>query len=642
MLGSGIPVDLDGLTEIKYHLALVMGFSDAQLVEVTAGGVRFVRLGDIKSLSEDAYSCLPGLVRALDSATVCILPSMAMGIPETPEPPERLSVGAIFIDLFVALVGIVDFRTLPYLPARAILDVLIIVIYKQYDMQAKALSHLTGQLATAVETTTLIVNMDVSYDLSSAAFTAALALLRRWPAVVVRILSRQIFIICTLLTELNLAKDNILVAQGTSFLEAAFTEFASNGLFVLLFKFDLKPEFFQAVKHVLSTHSKAAPGKGSTLNLKEAILDDTVKRLTERADNDLNRILPNLKEFVEKIYHQEYDPKLIHSITVTTNTLARLAMDYHSVPFNPNPWLEMCILVIRHNKAVSRDLLVATEVFLKAVMNRFELTPECLDEVLVHAAAFYRREETAKDLGLHIGAMVVDALSDALRGRTRPPPNTMIAMLTSIKQVLRISQDNLPPDTLKRIAVDSSFHLCTPFGADIFVESHFTATTLAADMVLEATKGETGFLNVHFASRVGKFRPSVRAWNALVLSALSDPSPLSANALFINLKNFALLYGVSLQPLTAPGAQGLPETIALDLNQAFTAVKLWMMLCRQKHRSGLVSHHDADVVLNRGVAINSDESEVLMKERTVWNELWPPFENVLAATSVDESPEEVT
>lgn len=84
------------------------------------------------------------------------------------------------------------------------------------------------------------------------------------------------------------------------------------------------------------------------------------------------------------------------------------------------------------------------------------------------------------------------------------------------------------------------------------------------------------------------------------------------------------------------------ETYALDLNQVFTAIKLWIMLCRKKDTSAHNSQLYGDIVLSKGVGMSLEEFEAATKERMVWNELWPPFENVLAASGSGDGPEDIT
>lgn len=179
-------------------------------------------------------------------------------------------------------------------------------------------------------------------------------------------------------------------------------------------------------------------------------------------------------------------------------------------------------------------------------------------------------------------------------------------------------------------------------------------------MVHEAAKSDLSFLHIHFGSlndvrrtlhvfrtfshqgpfpqRLGVSAPSVRSWNVLALAALEDSSSTPGRNLFPSLKAFSCTYANSL--LSLSGHYIPPDTSALDLNQAFTAIKLWMMLSRRK-RSQDGNNHD-DLILSHSDQVGPEESEELVRERAVWNELWSPFEALLLTTIADDSMEDLT
>lgn len=80
----------------------------------------------------------------------------------------------------------------------------------------------------------------------------------------------------------------------------------------------------------------------------------------------------------------------------------------------------------------------------------------------------------------------------------------------------------------------------------------------------------------------------------------------------------------------------------LDLSEVVTAIKLWMMLCREKGNSAVNSQLPADTVPEKGNRMSLEESEAATKEGTVWNEVWPPFEHVLTALPSVDGTEPVT
>ena len=129
MLGNGVPAELEWLVGIKYHLALALGFSFAQFVD-TSYGTRYIRLGQVDTPPQESFACLTGLVRALDSPLTAQLPPAAMGVIGVTDEHKNPHIGAIFVDLALSLIVSSDLQSLSYLPARSLLDALIVIIYK--------------------------------------------------------------------------------------------------------------------------------------------------------------------------------------------------------------------------------------------------------------------------------------------------------------------------------------------------------------------------------------------------------------------------------------------------------------------------------------------------------------------------------
>ncbi|KAG8954643.1 hypothetical protein FRC04_011076 [Tulasnella sp. 424] len=636
LVGNGVPADIEVLLIIKVHVAQALGFPSAQL-SPSPEGARYVRLGSFYGLQTVSFVLLSGLVKALDSTTTAPLPPSAMTNSSSDDSRKDPYVGAVFIDIALMLAVTADFANLPYLASRAVLDALLISIYK-YDITRPALAHLNEQILNAIGKITHTVNMDISYDLRSAALTIAQAFLKKWPDIVIKILSVQI-----MMCDLNLAKDNLLVAQGTSFLESAFAQFAMNGLFVLLLKYPLQEDFFKTVKHVMHAHAKNRPaGQGPGQSLRETVFSDTFRRLAERADYSPDPILPNLKAFVELVYSEGYSTDLMHDVAIATNFLTRLALDTHAPAFNPNPWLDMCVIIIRHNKSSCSELLGALEIYLKTIIHRFDIVAGSLTDILLQTAPFYRRTDP-RDMPPYPGSIVVDVVSEALRGKVKLPTATLASALTALKDVFAMHQNALPWGTLDRMAAECAFYLCTPLRSESYVEASFTVTMVASDLVLAATESDVDVPRKYFIDsneRIGKLPPTVRAWNALLLSALLSPTASSTANLFSNLRSFTPIYTNSLAFGLSFETMNKSDNAALDLDQAFTAIKLWMMLSRRKPSKNALNHEE-DMVLNKGTDLGIEEAVQDNRDRTVWNELWPAFENVLTASAV-EGPEELT
>lgn len=78
------------------------------------------------------------------------------------------------------------------------------------------------------------------------------------------------------------------------------------------------------------------------------------------------------------------------------------------------------------------------------------------------------------------------------------------------------------------------------------------------------------------------------------------------------LPSFSTAHNVALRGYLQSGS-GLPEHIMTDINHAYIAIKLWLMLAHKN------SMEDAD-----GFAAVA-----------VWNELWPPFESFVVVLEAE-------
>lgn len=102
----------------------------------------------------------------------------------------------------------------------------------------------------------------------------------------------------------------------------------------------------------------------------------------------------------------------------------------------------------------------------------------------------------------------------------------------------------------------------------------------------------------------------------MVFAALSNPSDAWASILFAHFSTFSFAYNVSLRGFAKAGTS-LTETAQADINHAYCAIKLWLMLALKKFRlQGLSPGKERDPVV---LEDNEDAAT-----RMIWNELIPP------------------
>ena len=118
----------------------------------------------------------------------------------------------------------------------------------------------------------------------------------------------------------------------------------------------------------------------------------------------------------------------------------------------------------------------------------------------------------------------------------------------------------------------------------------------------------------------------VRAWNLVLLAALSSNSTAAAATLFDYFQGFVYVYQRTLSVHQHSNCEGLQDVVHADVSRAYASIKLWMLLGRKASAIQEVS------ILPGNVVAQDRESTL---NRKIWNELWPPFEAVLTTIEND-------
>lgn len=101
----------------------------------------------------------------------------------------------------------------------------------------------------------------------------------------------------------------------------------------------------------------------------------------------------------------------------------------------------------------------------------------------------------------------------------------------------------------------------------------------------------------------------------MAIAALSNESDIWVGILYAQFAAFSNAYFASLRPYIMATA-GPSESAMADVNHAYAAIKLWLMIALRFRTSD--TRHGDD-----------------MATRVVWNELWPPFESLVRVFEAD-------
>lgn len=115
------------------------------------------------------------------------------------------------------------------------------------------------------------------------------------------------------------------------------------------------------------------------------------------------------------------------------------------------------------------------------------------------------------------------------------------------------------------------------------------------------------------AQRSGRPSLGVRSWNILLLAVLLDNSGNQTTPMFDLLSAFSAIHHAVLRAYTQSAINPV-ESATTDINHAYIAIKLWLLLAQRKCLAG-----------------NGGNATPLM----VWNELWPPFEAMIGVLETD-------
>jgi len=324
------------------------------------------------------------------------------------------------------------------------------------------------------------------------------------------------------------------------------------------------------------------------------------------------------------VHHQAYSLQLIQAVGLSLTYIARRTADWPSNAFDPNPLLRMSATIIQHNKSISRDLILHSETLLRSVLVRFDVEEASLKKLLHVTMTLFRKTPQDGD-GLpanHLVLAVLEVLSDVLKGKAGASSSTLAAMLETVNDILKTEYQLFPPVIWRQVATDALLSMHSPPLTDRYTSVNFSIFLNTAELILRVTAQDTSFLKEQLAEVSTRFPLPVRAWNALALVAFQTPKltpPL------MDLFSEAMLaHCTALRPLVTLSSLSMAESAPSDLTHAYASIKLWLLLARQRNQSTAPDLEETIV----WVGVIQDEGI----ERRIWNQLWPSFEAVLAAS----------
>ncbi|THH07445.1 hypothetical protein EW145_g3377 [Phellinidium pouzarii] len=623
MIADGISIDLFSFLKIKLQLVVLLGFSAAILVPAPSGHSFHVHFGDLKAVSPYALPCLQGLMALLDSHRPFQLSPSAMATTNADDDTTySVLVGSVVLDVFLDLFNhfAENLGNFTYLPTKTLLLSLVIVIYK-HDIDSVPLQHLRDRLRKAVKGASDILLEDIGYELRQLALTALQAFRNRWSSYAGTrdILSYLVPNIIKLLSTSNSASDDVLLGQGMALLENILIFHPAT--FYYLSKQPLGAETFSVLRLVMARNARNYNTQNS---LRDSILKDTLYILvTVPNDSGQKHVLENLQNYIDIVHNQGYTSDALTYIGHSFVNILRGASELTEEGFNPNPLLLSAATLIQYNKAQIRDFLRHMETAVRVALIRFNVDDLALRRLLQVTSTLYRRTASESTVFSNernsLITVVIDILSDGLRGKCRVTSLTLKAM---IDVLCSAKSTYLSYEIISRLGSDAFFYLQNSNVTDGNPQHGLDALKAACSLVSHAGCNDVGFLtrqlNDYAFEKHGRHTLTVRVWNILALEAL-EKSSAEKKKRRTSIRAFAHFL-VHLQRVTAVSHTVLWDATGDDSVRYQPSFPWYQALA-----SSLAQMFGG----NRNASL-------------VWNELWPAFERLVALSESDAEAGDVT
>ncbi|KAJ7774854.1 hypothetical protein B0H16DRAFT_1508657 [Mycena metata] len=615
MIADGIGISPFDLQKIKVALAKAIGFADVVATPSANGQTIDVQFGEAQHIPEASLPCVNELLSVLDAPH-----AINMDLQGGDSSSSTFLVGSTLVDVSLNLFCTGDLLSLPIVTLKSLVESLGVIIYK-HNFEHRRLKHLQPTLRRAVLRALELMLDNISYEIQQLALSVTQAFIKRWPAYTGSIIYTSIEQVSRLIMLQSHHSQDSLVAQAKSFIETTVTTYANNGFIMNLFKRRLDNHVFVVLKEI--TDAKARHASSETL--RDVLLRDTFPRAAENDHTTFQIVLGNIQTYVEMVHHQGYSSELMTFVGQQVTALTRRALDLagEGAPIDSAPLLLIPALLVQHNKANSREMLVCIDAMLRGVLLRLSVDVASLSRVIQVTTSLYRRTHPGEsgNPSSPIILIVFEMLADALRLKARTLPGTLRSMLETIMTPIDHSSTASPATTHLNLftgLVEYGFYyLQQHMWTDIQSENDFYASLAVGKMILQAASFNGSIYgrmseSADASHRAGRPSLGVRSWNLIVLAVLLDNSSNQIVPMFDLLSAFSTTHHAVLRAYTQAAINVADSTT--DINHAYIAIKLWLLLAQRK-----------------SLTDNEGNATALM----VWNELWPPFEAMIGILESD-------
>ncbi|KAF9246494.1 hypothetical protein BU15DRAFT_40292 [Melanogaster broomeanus] len=581
MMESGIEIDLFSCRKLKLHLAKVIGFNDVEAVPTPSGRAFYIRFENLVNIPVSCYPCIHAFPRILDAPHSFDLPPSMMGSPLVDDDKTcRVLIGTIWIDLVLSVIcSIEDLLTLPVFTLKSLLESLMVVIFK-HDFSSLAIKHLDVMLRRALRKSLDLLLLDISYELRQVTLSVIQTYIRRGTAISGVLVVDSIEKAVALIVSLKHNNEDILVGQAKGFIENTLVTLTPSGIFCSLCRRPPNPDFYEVLKSIMQGNPRRPTD--ATVHFQEDLLQSVISQPPEIDWKITHNTAQHLNMFVETVLYEGVSESIIVDLgswmTATARRASGLGVD---TDFDFNTLLSLAANLLRFSKPS------------------------------IHPSGSSWMLQS-------IAQTILEVLDDVLRIKARATPPTLEALVevsSSRTHVVISNRTGRPYSTVVgTLARSAIYFLQNQTWSASDIDDERTAALAVARLVLyAANRGRNVLPDMHediHSQRSPRPGLTLRAWNILLLAALSDPSSKHDTLLLAQFDRFLSPYiktlGVYVQAHTPP-----PETAAADIEHAYIALKSWLLLIHRLTPSRQTIDPGGDLT------------------KRIWNELWPPFESLV-------------
>ncbi|KIJ69367.1 hypothetical protein HYDPIDRAFT_36436 [Hydnomerulius pinastri MD-312] len=622
MMESGIEIDLFSCRKLKLYLAKIIGFSDAEAVPTPSGRAFYIRFEKLETIPVTCYPCIHAFPRILDAPHPFELPPSMMGSPLVDDDrPCRVLVGTIWIDLVLSIIcSIEDPLSLPVLTLKSLLESLMAIIFK-HDFDNLAIKHLDVMLRKALRKALDLLLLDISYELRQVALSVIQTYIRRGTAISGVLVVDSIEKAVALIVSLKHNSEDVLVGQAKGFIENTLVTLTPSGIFCSLCRRPPNPDFYEVLRAIMQGNSRRSTEVA--INLQEDLLQSIISQPPEIDWMITHNTAENVNMFVETILYEGIGENIVKDLGGWMTAMARRASSLGvNTSFDLNTLLSLAANLVRFSKpSVHRDLLACIDAVFRNALSRSNVRKESILLLLSALSSINGGASSAAVepswMSQAIAQTILEVLDDILRVKARATPPTLAALIETFmgRPNREFELDSRPYSTvIYTLARSGVYFLQNQTWSTSDIDDELAASLAVARLILHAAELGRNVLpdmsEDSHPQRSSRSSIALRAWNIMLLAALSDSSGKHDTLLLAQFDGFLSPYyktlGVYVHARIPP-----PETAAADIEHAYIALKSWLLLIHKLSP-------EREAVDPRGELT-----------KRIWNELWPPFESMV-------------